>query len=575
MLNVNDLKAIIDEARDGNYKAIKEFKEAKRYYSGKMLPDDVIAVLNERGQPPIHENILAMIMEKIKGYKDMARTDMEVIGRQKADRDTAAVLTDILKAVTDTKEFISEKRRCDQNLLLGLGVFEVWIKESPLADALGKKEKIITVDAVEPSGFFIDPFSVKPDASDAKYFVKSVSMDFSDAKRMFGNKAAELRVAQINGWRKRTAIKEIWVKEFRNDKFEWDRYILGEPYALLRYEKRPFKSGNHPFAIQKYAIDDENNWYGFFRNLKPQIDFINFAENRMANMIGSTKIFYESGAVDDAETFAKEANLDNAVVRVRDNALSSKKIEIVSNQPQIANLSAKIAETRMTAQRLSGLNDETLGFAVSRLSGSAIEQRNNAGTVSLQSFLIASEMIDKAALSKAVELVTHYFDAEQVFRIVESDNAERYFTINEVVRDENGAPTVSEGKILVRNKISVGAYDISLNTTPHVKTKREDILKHWAEIIKTITPIDPSMTKNLIPLMLDDSDSPVASKVREMLMNKADEEAAAPQNNEAQTLQLEAMKLELEKTKAEISKIKADTLKKVAESKEEMGRARI
>ncbi|MBE3022738.1 portal protein [Campylobacter sp. 7477a] len=397
---------------------------------------------------------------------------------------------------------------------------------------------------------------------------------YDEAKRLFGSKVNEARITYINTWRKRVAINEIWIKEFRKDKFEWDRYVVAEPYTLLKYEKRPFKNGCHPFAIRKYAVDDKNNWYGFFRNLKPQIDFINFAENRMANMIGSTKIFYESGAVDDAESFAKQANLDNAVVRVRDNALSNKKIEIVSNQPQIANLSAKIAETRMVAQRLSGLNDETLGFAVSRLSGSAIEQRNNAGTVSLQSFLTASEMIDKTALSKAIELITNYFDAQQVFRIVESDNAERYFTINETVRDENGEAVISDGKILVKNKISVGAYDISLNVTPHVKTKREDILKHWAEIIKTIAPIDPSMTKRLIPLMLDDSDSPVASQVRQMLVEK-EEAMGGAQPNEAQILQLEAMKLELEKTKAEISKIKADTLKKVAESKEEMGRARI
>ena len=347
---------------------------------------------------------------------------------------------------------------------------------------------------------------------------------------------------------------------------------MGDTLVLLRYEKSPFANGMHPFAVCKLKIDDENRWYGFFRNLKPQIDFINFAENRMANMIGSSKILYESDAVDDADTFAKEINIDNAVVRVKNGALADKKIEIVNNQPQISNLSAKVADARATAQRLSGLNDETLGLAVNRLSGSAIEQRNNAGIVSLQGFLSASAAMDKMIFLKAIDLITRYFDAEQVFRIVEKDNAERYFTINEKERDANGDVKIKDGKAVVKNKIKVGMYDISLNLVPHVKTKREDILKHWAEIIKTITPIDPNMIKRLIPLMLDDSDSPIARDVREMMI--ADDEQASKQASPAEQLQMQNMQLDLQLKQAKIQNLKADALKKIGEGKEEMGRAR-
>ncbi|MGG7073206.1 hypothetical protein U5B43_02930 [Campylobacter sp. 9BO] len=573
MLNIEQLKDMLKQASDGNAKSIREYKQAKEYYSGKQLPSDVEATLKERGQPPIYENLLAMIMEKIKGYKGMARQEMEVVGRQREDRDKAAVLSDILKSISDTTEFLKEKRACDSDLLLGLGVLEVWIKELKSSDSFGKKEKTITMKRISPECFLIDPYSLKDDASDAKFFIKLFSMDFDDAKLAFGSKANELKLNFITSHRKRVNIYEFWVKEIKDKAYIWNRYIIGDTDVLLKSEISPFKNGSHPFAIQKYAIDHDNNWYGFFRNLKPQIDFINFAENRMANMIGSSKVLYEADAVEDAEEFAKEINIDNSVARVKNGALSNKKIQITNNQPQIANLSAKIADARATVQKLSGLNDETLGFAVTRLSGSAIEQRNNAGTISLQTFLIASEMIDKIAFTKAVELITHYFDAEQVFRISEKDNANRYFVINERLKDENGNMIVGkDGKAIVKNKIEVGYYDISLHSIPANKTKREDLLKSWGEIVKTIAPIKPEMASALIPIMLRDTDSTVARDVEEMM---AQLDAQQTQNQDPMAMmQMQNAQLDLELKQAKIAEIKANSLKKVAEGKEEMSRAK-
>ena len=77
--------------------------------------------------------------------------------------------------------------------------------------------------------------------------------------------------------------------------------------------------------IRKLYVDSANAFYGIFRNVKPHQDYVNFAENRMANMLGSQKILYEMSAVDNAEEFSKHVSLDNAVVGVRDGALSSSK----------------------------------------------------------------------------------------------------------------------------------------------------------------------------------------------------------------------------------------------------------
>ena len=62
----------------------------------------------------------------------------------------------------------------------------------------------------------------------------------------------------------------------------------------------------HPFVIAKYQIDEKNRWYGLFRDIKPLQDFINFAENRAVNMLGSFKALFEDDAVLDTEGVCRE-----------------------------------------------------------------------------------------------------------------------------------------------------------------------------------------------------------------------------------------------------------------------------
>ncbi|WP_443093561.1 portal protein, partial [Helicobacter pylori] len=42
-----------------------EFLEAKKYYNGNQLPQDVLNIILERGQTPIVENMFKVIVNKI------------------------------------------------------------------------------------------------------------------------------------------------------------------------------------------------------------------------------------------------------------------------------------------------------------------------------------------------------------------------------------------------------------------------------------------------------------------------------------------------------------------------------
>ena len=107
-----------------------EFIESKMYYEGEQLPDDIKAKLASRGQPFMFENMYALIGEKLLGYKINASTEMNAIGFQKNDRPKAEIITNIIKSITQAKDYQLVKQKCDLDLMCGICACEVWLHES-------------------------------------------------------------------------------------------------------------------------------------------------------------------------------------------------------------------------------------------------------------------------------------------------------------------------------------------------------------------------------------------------------------------------------------------------------------
>ncbi|BAO97544.1 hypothetical protein NY40_0525 [Helicobacter pylori NY40] len=65
-------------------------------------------------------------------------------------------------------------------------------------------------------------------------------------------------------------------------------YLWNKSSGIYKSELKPFKNGACPFIVAKLYTDELNHYYGLFRDIKPMQDFINYAENRMGNMMGNT-----------------------------------------------------------------------------------------------------------------------------------------------------------------------------------------------------------------------------------------------------------------------------------------------
>lgn len=527
------LKVNFEDDRKANDFSIREYKEAREYYHGYQLPNEILGLLAQRGQPPSYENLYRMIIDKILGYKSQNIQEIKITGRQEEDKALANLLQDLIRVLSQNKNFEKEILKRDFELILGLSVVEVWIDKQKSGDMQ------ISIKTVNTGSFLIDKYSTDLNALDARRFHKRLNIELEYAQELFEN-----RVISKNNdiGDSRAEIIESWYKE--NGK--WNRYIWQDS-QIIAYEESPFRDGEHPFIISKFYIDHNNHWYGLFRDIKPLQDFINFTENKIANMMGTFKAFYEEGAVLDPNEFALNASMDNAIIAVRDGALKENKIHFVKHNADISALSQKVQEKRNMIKVISGLNEEALGMAVNRQSGIAIAQRRDSGLMGLHLYLKRADDMDRLIYERALSLIEHYYTKEQTFRIVDKKTGERYFSIN---TNDN-------------NKIKIGHFDLVLATQAK-QQGREERFAHWSEMLKTIANIRPDLIAGMLPLMLKDTDSPIVADIEELIAQS--EQAQAEQAQAQQQAQQQAEQLQLAQAQASIHKDEAISQKYLSQA---------
>ncbi|EQD92264.1 portal protein [Helicobacter pylori PZ5080] len=513
-----------------------EFLEARKYYNGNQLPPDVLKIILERGQTPIVENMFKVIVNKILGCKIESISEIRLSPKQEEDRALSDLLNSLLQVFIQSENYDKAMIERDKNLLIGgLGVIQLWVIED--------KDKNIEIDikALKPESFVIDHLSTDKNALDARRFHKMLEITEQEAMILFKGTTVNYNYANNE---KIATIIESWYKEYNEEtqNHQWNRYLWNKTAGIYKSELKPFKNGACPFIVGKLYTDELNNYYGLFRDIKPMQDFINYAENRMGNMMGSFKAMFEEDAVVDVAEFVETMSLDNAIAKVRPNALKDNKIQFMNNQADLSALSQKAEQKRQLLRLLAGLNDESLGMAVNRQSGIAIAQRRESGLMGLQTFLKASDDMDRLVFKLAVSFICEYFTKKQVFRIVDKKLGNRYFKINS---SDN-------------NRIRPLKFDLILKS--QLKTEsRDEKWYNWNELLKILAPIRPDLVPDLVPLMLNDMDSPITNDVLEAIQNanalqQQNAEANAPYNEQIQALQIQKLQAEIAELQAKAHK---------------------
>jgi hypothetical protein len=117
-------------------------------------------------------------------------------------------------------------------------------------------------------------------------------------------------------------------------------------------------------------------------------------------------------------------------------------------------------------KRVIGIYDAGLGQRSNETSGVAIQARDrqsDTGTfVYIDNFNMAIQRTGQILL----DLIPHIYDTERRIRIIGADGSENLVDINK--------PMIQGGQESVQNDVTVGAYDVTLDTGPSYATRRQE-----------------------------------------------------------------------------------------------------
>jgi len=582
-----DTVLLIEWLRESTYhfKKTKEFsKKVREYYNGDQLDVTIKNILANRGQPEQYENNIAKHNNAILGFKKEREIDIQLFGRQQQDKAGAEMLNALVKAITQVGDYSEQIDYLDMELALeGVSIGELSIDATGEFDEFGREHKDVQLRQVPSSEIFLDPFSRGKDYNeDARYITRCFWIDRED---MFGLGFPAEKIAECSNlnyisdmveddlltdtiYRKRVLLSYTWYRKWDEaTKQEKYYYCFWSNFTILLQGESPFEFKSFPYEVEFLNRDYEGDirYWGLYRDVMPIQDHINYAKLRLQNMLANNKTLINKSALinEDIEQFNDEWSLDNATVMVEDIG----GIKDVKQNVQIQQILNIIVDGRNQISELLNSNKELLGTANNRMSGVGQEQRIQTGLVGLSRFMHSSDNLQKKVIKKVVEFIKQYYNTQRVVSIIDEDLIQSYITMNESVRNERGGvefDLVDGDKIKPRakNAIDVGKYDLIFTAKPKSNSASSERLKQNVELLKILQSTDPKLVKYLIPDILKDSDSPSASKIRDIIEQKDAQSQNSPQAQQQAQLESENNRLNmlLKQSQATLNNTKAKAM---------------
>lgn len=163
------------------------------YYDGLQLRPDIVAAMEERGQPIIVNNLIQPTINGVLGMEAKSRSDWQV----RADDDEGALINEYLNERLNEEARMANADRAISDAFArqckgGLGWVEVRRNDDPFGDPY-------IIDEVDWANVHWDWKSTRPDLKDARYLVVERWMD-EDQAELISPKHAELIKYCLRGW---------------------------------------------------------------------------------------------------------------------------------------------------------------------------------------------------------------------------------------------------------------------------------------------------------------------------------------------------------------------------------------
>lgn len=475
------------------------------YYDGEQWSAEDRIRIESRGQQPTVINTIQPIVDMVRSLEVDRRTDIQVVGREESDDDKAVLLTALLKYVFDRSDMEYYHSEAFKDACIGgIGWMEVGIR----TDSSGRKD--VVVDHVNWEDMYVDPFSRKPDCSDARFIIRVKWVDKDLAKLMFPDDADQIessypeeglaeREGQLLGSDRgvgsyydrgshRIKICECYYSRYVKDGGSCRRrihFVIFSGDIVLRGSPDDDSLNGNPLGIDYYPFvpiiankDRKNHPRGI---VSPQIsiqDQINKLNSKYLYNVSSNRLFIEEGAARDMAEAIEEFNRPDGAVRLQPGGLA--RLRGDDNRSELNYISAHLNFLLAVQQRISGVNDSMLGFGgTNERSGVMQATRINQGA-SMQTSLMQNMFFSKERISLIVlRLIGRHYKDHRVIRITQPNGTLKSYEFNRRGVDDSGSP-------FVFNDIDdTLKYDVVLKKVPPFNSLRDRMLTIFSEIVKS------------------------------------------------------------------------------------------
>ncbi len=218
---------------------------------------------------------------------------------------------------------------------------------------------------------------------------------------------------------------------------------------------------------------------------------------------------------------------------------------------------------------VTGIHDASLGARSNESSGKAIMARDRQGDVSTYEF--ADELAEAIQYEGKImmDLIPKIYDGDRAITILGEDMSEEVKQINTPRMD------AGEGRVVKDNDLTIGKYDLYMDTGPSFTTKREETREQLGQIMAQ----NPAMAEIIGDIWIKSMDIVDGEEVRERLRkmgikkgliepNDEEKQEMAQANQAQERMKQQAMHLQMRAETAETAKDESIAALNQAKAKE-------
>ena len=309
--------------------------------------------------------------------------------------------------------------------------------------------------------------------------------------------------------------------------------------------------------------------YGAIRRVRDIQSDLNKRASKSLFMLNTNQIFYEEGALANPTKTREEVDRPDGMIEYK----AGKNIQVKRDTDAATGQINLMTLDSQTIQKVVGVNNENLGRQTNAISGSAINARQNQGSVATTELFDNLRYSIQVSGEKMLSLVEQFYSEEKVIRITGAKNNIDWLTINK--------PEMQvDGTYRYLNDITASQADFVVSEADYNDTAREAMFEAMGNISKVMPP---EIALNLYALAMEFSNLPnhdeIASRILKLTGQPDPNQKLTPeeaqqqqeqliqqqqQQQEALQAQKEQIMLSLAEHRAKIDNINADTKAKLS-----------